>query len=234
MVGTAPTHRCRTRRTMTNPPPNTTPPAASGGKGNPLLRVMRLTGISVAVIAPLAIVHALTAPRIAAAGAEHERRAIAALVVDAIGIAAHPGAEDWWLVQRPGGVTAWIAPWQTNGYAGPIQLRLAFDRERLLSVAVTAHSETPGLGDFFAASGSNWLDQFKALPTARSEDARLRNGASSPGTVDGVTGATITSKAIADGIADALAALPTRAAAQSQLDSAAAPGASAASRAPDQ
>ena len=84
------------------------------------------------------------------------------------------------------------------GYAGNIELLAAFQyerqgegqrRRRLLGARVTAHRETPGLGDFVELARSPWMQQFSRRP---------------PEAVDAVTGATITSEAVKRGVADLL------------------------------
>lgn len=86
----------------------------------------------------------------------------------------------------------------TPGYAGNIELLAAFQdegqgegqrRRRLLGARVTAHRETPGLGDFVELARSPWMRQFSRRP---------------PEAVDAVTGATITSEAVKRGVADLL------------------------------
>ena len=85
-----------------------------------------------------------------------------------------------------------------SGYAGNIELLAAFQgegqgegqrRRRLLGARVTAHRETPGLGDFVELARSPWMRQFSRHP---------------PDAVDAVTGATITSEAVKRGVADLL------------------------------
>ena len=78
-----------------------------------------------------------------------------------------------------------------QGYNGRIEAWLAvgLDHE-VLGVQTTFHQETPGLGDFINP-GKQWCHQFfdKRLKTARFE---LRQEG---GDFDGVTGATVTSRA---------------------------------------
>lgn len=80
------------------------------------------------------------------------------------------------------------------GYAGDIELLAAFQgagnrSPRLLGARVTAHRETPGLGDFVELARSPWMRQFSQR---------------APQEVEAVTGATITSEAVKRGVADLL------------------------------
>ena len=64
------------------------------------------------------------------------------------------------------------------GYGGDIDMLVAFTETRIHGVRVIRHQETPGLGDFI---DGEWMFQFEHQP---------------PDTVDTVTGATITSRAV--------------------------------------
>lgn len=81
---------------------------------------------------------------------------------------------------------------KTAGYAGrssPIELLVGISREgEIMDVAVVSHSETPGLGT--RITDPDYLSQFSGM-TADSEAA------------DTITGATISSKAVNKGIAEA-------------------------------
>lgn len=49
-----------------------------------------------------------------------------------------------------------------DGYSGPIRLLVAVDRDgRVLGVRITAHQETPGLGDDIEAGRSDWIHRFR-------------------------------------------------------------------------
>ena len=83
-----------------------------------------------------------------------------------------------------GDCPAWIfRRHEGNGYAGPIDL-LAFYRDGTLSLRVTGHRETPGIGDFIDHARSEWLP---ALDGKSMEEWRA---------LDNVSGATITSEAV--------------------------------------
>lgn len=80
-----------------------------------------------------------------------------------------------------------------DGYAGPIALMVAFDREcTILGVEIINHAETPGLGDQFLKSDKAWLKAFKHR-SHQNTDFRLKKFG---GDIDAWTGATVTPKAI--------------------------------------
>lgn len=95
-----------------------------------------------------------------------------------------------------------VAP---DGYAGPIALLVAVDREgRVLGVRVTRHRETPGLGDGIEAARSDWIDRFRgrALGDPVAERWRLRRDG---GDFDQFAGATTTPRAVVAAVARTLA-----------------------------
>lgn len=95
-----------------------------------------------------------------------------------------------------------VAP---DGYSGPIRLLLAVDRDgRVLGVRVTAHAETPGLGDDIEAGRSAWITRFSGRSLADPEPGRWavrKDG----GDFDQFAGATVTPRAVVTAVKQALA-----------------------------
>jgi electron transport complex protein RnfG len=90
-----------------------------------------------------------------------------------------------------------------DGYTGPIQLLVGIRRDGTLTgVRVIRHRETPGLGDRIDPDKSNWIKAFSGLGlnTPASGLALREDG----GTIDHITGATITSRAVTNAVAYAL------------------------------
>jgi electron transport complex protein RnfG len=91
-----------------------------------------------------------------------------------------------------------VAP---DGYAGRIALAVAIDVEgRVSGVRVTAHAETPGLGDYIDPAKdrqrpSPWIDQFvgASFDTTPPQDWRVRRDG---GDFEYRTGATISARAV--------------------------------------
>ena len=106
-----------------------------------------------------------------------------------------------------------------GGYNGPIDLWLATTPDlRVIAVSVIDHDETPGLGD--AIESPDWLAQFTGhYITTSTKTASVKNEGTADqaswrltqagGDFDGITGATITARAVVraigsvDGSADA-------------------------------
>ena len=86
-----------------------------------------------------------------------------------------------------------VAP---DGYGGPIRLLLAIATDgRVLGVRVTAHRETPGLGDDIEAGRSDWITRFqgRALGDPPAAGWAVRKDG---GDFDQFAGATVTPRAV--------------------------------------
>jgi len=94
-----------------------------------------------------------------------------------------------------------IAP---DGYSGNIHLLIGIDPEgRVTGVRVTAHRETPGLGDYIDRAKSPWIDQFVGTSLAE-PPLRHWRVAKDGGRFDARAGATITPRAVVKAVKDAL------------------------------
>lgn len=88
----------------------------------------------------------------------------------------------------------------SKGYADPIEIMIGVTNEGVVQgIKILASSETPGLGD--NASDPSFTDQFKEKNTL----LKVLKG-SNPGEdeISAITGATITSKAVTDGVNKAI------------------------------
>jgi electron transport complex protein RnfG len=110
-----------------------------------------------------------------------------------------------WLAQQNGQfsgvVLEAIAP---DGYSGNIALLIGIDvNGKVTGVRVTAHRETPGLGDYIERPKSAWIDQFtgKSLTNPPPKHWKVvKDG----GTFDARAGATITPRAVVRAVKNAL------------------------------
>ncbi len=97
-----------------------------------------------------------------------------------------------------------------DGYSGPIELLVAIRADgSVAGVRVLNHRETPGLGDAIESDRSDWLEGFDdhSLGDPAREDWTIaRRG----GEFDGITGATITARAVVQAVARALAVFEDR------------------------
>ncbi len=173
-----------------------------------LLRAsLPLTLLALVLALLLASLAQLTAPRISANVQHHAQRQLAELLqVPVAQLAAQPVPTSYPLRVCVGAEQRLVSQHRAKGYAGDIQYLLASSNGRILGIAILQHQETPGLGDRIEPAKSNWLQQFLALPApTTADDWRLRRDA---GPVDGISGATITARALTASIAGALLAVP--------------------------
>jgi electron transport complex protein RnfG len=90
-----------------------------------------------------------------------------------------------------------VASASPRGYAGPIEMIIGINKQcRICAVKILSQSETPGLGT--RTDEPAFLKQFDGKNIK--EIALKRDG----GSIDAITGATISSKAVLKGIADSL------------------------------
>lgn len=114
-------------------------------------------------------------------------------------------ASSVWLARRGGQFSGVVleatAP---DGYSGEIALLIGIDANgNVTGVRVTAHRETPGLGDYVDRAKSPWIDQFagKSLTNPPPKHWKVvKDG----GTFDARTGATITPRAVVRAVKGAL------------------------------
>ncbi|RVU86365.1 electron transport complex subunit RsxG [Leucothrix sargassi] len=92
----------------------------------------------------------------------------------------------------------------TQGYSGPINLLVAVDASGVLTgVRVVSHKETPGLGDKIETAKSDWILGFAGKSLSNPEEA-LWKVRKDGGEFDQFTGATITPRAVVNGVREVL------------------------------
>ena len=177
-------------------------------KENLVLYVLRLTFtlllITGLVAAALAGVNSITAPIIAQLNAEKTQQAIEAVLpgggeeitgwTDATGLVSV-------VYKGENGYAVQVAP---AGFDGPITMMVGIDFEgNILGISVIKHTETAGLGAVAAAKTSAG-ENFRAGFVDQSGSVSVTKDG---GTMDAITGATITSRAICVGVNAALDAV---------------------------
>lgn len=110
-----------------------------------------------------------------------------------------------WLARRGGKfsgvVLEAVAP---DGYSGDIALLIGIDANgSVTGVRVTAHHETPGLGDYIERAKSAWIDQFAGKSLLAPEPKHWKV-AKDGGAFDARAGATITPRAVVKAVKSAL------------------------------
>ena len=162
--------------------------------------LLLITGITAALLAG---VNAVTAPRIAAAKEEKTLEAVSAVLPDAESAKPAEHFEDATGTVRAVYVsdTGYAVQCEPAGFNGKISMMVGIDREgRVLGISIISHSESPNLGAVAAdktEKGQQFRQQFagKTGPLAVTKDG---------GSIDALTSATITSRAVAAGVNAAL------------------------------
>ena len=162
------------------------------------LTLLAITGV---MAAALAVVNMITEPIIAKANEAKTQEAINAVLpgggdpiefTDTTGLVTNVYASDT-------GYAVQVTP---SGFDGEIDMMVGIDKDgKVLGISVISHTETAGLGAVAAANntkGDAFRNQFIGMS---GELAVSKDG----GTVDSITGATITSRAVTEGINAALA-----------------------------
>ena len=171
-----------------------------------VMYVLRLAGtlflIAAVVAVALAGVNSVTAPAIAELNAQKTQEAISAVLpggfdseitdfADASGIVSK-------IYQGANGYAVEVGP---GGFDNTITMMVGIDNEgKVLGISIVSHTETAGLGAVAAAgtpAGIAFRDQFVG---ASGTVTVTKDG----GTMDAITGATITSRAICVGVSAAL------------------------------
>lgn len=87
----------------------------------------------------------------------------------------------------------------TSGFSGAIDMMVGVDNDGVVTgIAIITHAETSGLGS--NATKPEWQKQF----VGQSGEVKVKKDG---GTIDSITGSTITSRAVCDGVNSALAAV---------------------------
>ena len=171
-----------------------------------VMYVLRLAGtlllITAVVAAALAGVNAVTAPVIAELNAAATQEAISAVLPGGFDSEIADYADATGLVskvyQGANGYAVEVGP---SGFDNTITMMVGVDNEgKVLGISIVSHTETAGLGavaDADTPKGIAFRDQFVGASGAVSV---TKDG----GTMDAITGATITSRAICVGVNAAL------------------------------
>ena len=153
--------------------------------------------ICAVVAGALALVNAITKDSIAANKAEKTAQALAVVLPGVSDLEQQTLSGDTGIVTgayRSG--DSWAVQVEPNGFGGAITLMVGIEEGKVTGISVISHAETPSLGAE-AAAGSAKGENFRAQFVGAQE-------AVIGGNIDAISGATITSKAVAQGVNAAL------------------------------
>jgi electron transport complex protein RnfG len=181
-------------------------------------QVWLVLALAIVLSGSLALVNASLQPRIAANQQDRLQSAVFEVV---------PGGQSSQLEEIAGQqayrvlggdgktVVGWAVPTETMGFADKIRMiiGLSADGRSITGLSILDSRETPGLGDKIK---SDWRNQFVGQP-ADTELAVIKPGQTAEHPIDAITGATISSKAVTEGVnqqlakvREALASLPAQ------------------------
>jgi electron transport complex protein RnfG len=153
--------------------------------------------ICVAVGGALGLVNNLTEGPIAQQAVEAANAARRDSFADAdsfeqVELAGDSGVDTCYMEMNDGQLAGYVAQVTVTGFGGPIEIHVGMDMEQTITgikVGGSDFSETPGLGA--KAKDPEFMDQFVGLtiPTQLGSDG-----------LDAITGATITSRAVVEGV----------------------------------
>lgn len=175
---------------------------------HPLLRyygklALTLLAVTAAAALLMSLVNALTADRIARQAQARRQAAMESVVPGADIFSQLPydpaQVSDMQVAYRDGTMMGYCVEVSPDGFGGPISLMVGVDATGAVTgVSILGHSETAGVGT--KVGTEEFLSRFVGL----SGTVQIGRGGNS---VDAASGATISSRAVARGVTDALAAV---------------------------
>jgi len=175
--------------------------AEHGSDNNSIMKIaLNLTATCFICGIIIAATFFLTDPIAKVKAVQMQKESMQSLVKDADNFKAIEGKENWFAAEKGGKTVAYIVPGETKGYGGAVILLVAVDTEgKVIDYTCTKHNETPGLGD--KATKSPFKDQFAGKT---SEQLVVTKDASNTENIQAMTGATISSKAFAKAVKQAV------------------------------
>ena len=129
-----------------------------------------------------------------------EEQAMQALAPAATAFEPIEGREAWFAAKSGGEIIAYVVPAENKGYGGTIRMLVAVSTDgSVIDYDILTSNETPGLGDGAAK------DFFRDRIKGKTADALIVvKDPSNTVNVDALTGATITSRAVTEGVKKAV------------------------------
>ncbi len=157
-----------------------------------------LTVISMSIALLLSVVNGMTKDVIAANVEKTKNEAVLAVFPEGTDVQSflNAGGEEIYIILKDGEILGCCVNAVAAGYAGDVSMMIGINTAgEICGIKIVSMSETPGVGT--KISGGSFLEQFFGM----SEPAEIG------GNVDGISGATYSSRAVADGVNAALAVM---------------------------
>ncbi|MGL5311624.1 MAG: RnfABCDGE type electron transport complex subunit G [Peptostreptococcaceae bacterium] len=148
----------------------------------------------------IAAVYFVTAPISEKNAKIQKENSMKELITDATSFKEVKGMENFYQAINNDKVVGYVVQTETKGYGGTITIMTAVDTKGdVIGYNILSHNETPGLGDRTAKSP--FKDQFKGKTV---ETLKVVTDKSDKTDIQAITGSTISSKAVTDGVKSAV------------------------------
>lgn len=148
----------------------------------------------------IAAVYFITAPISEKNAQIQKENSMKELITDATSFRAVEGKENFYEALNNDKVIGYVVSTETKGYGGTITIMSAVDTDgTVIGYNILSHNETPGLGDRTAKAP--FKDQFKGKTV---ETLKVTTDKSDETDIQAITGSTISSKAVTDGVKTAV------------------------------
>lgn len=148
----------------------------------------------------IGLIYFITAPIAAEKNEMLTKQAMKDLVKDAEDFKEVPNKTDWYAAEKAGKAIAYVVPAESKGYGGTIKMLVAVSAEgKVIDYNILSSNETPGLGE--NASKDSFRNQFNGKQL---DDLSVVKDPSNEKSIQAMTGATITSKAVTGAVKEAV------------------------------
>lgn len=145
-------------------------------------------------------IYYFTAPIAAQKAEEMKVEAMKELIADADDFKEISGHKEWFEAKKGEETLGYVVPGEAKGFGGAILMLVAVSPDgKVIDYAILKHNETPGLGD--VAAVSPFKDQFKGKTV---DKLVVVKDPTNKENIIALTGATITSKAVTEGVVEAV------------------------------
>lgn len=145
-------------------------------------------------------VYYVTAPVAAEKAELMKQESMKALISDADSFQEVSGHDGWFMAVKNGETTGYIVPSETKGYGGKIKMLVAVTPDaKVIDYTILEHNETPGLGD--NAQKIEFRGQFAGKGSANLVVVKDKSDVDD---IQAMTGATISSRAVTNGVKQAV------------------------------
>lgn len=165
-----------------------------------LVPTITLFIICLVATALLGITNEVTAPIISELSVEQEKESRQEVFPDAVNFKETDNASVVAALDENGSIIGYVVVNAASGYGGDVTVMTGVTTDgKVTGINILSHSETPGLGAK-AKTDDGWREQFKGLI----KDITVSKDKAGDNSIDAITGATITSRAVVEAVNEAI------------------------------